>query len=102
MAGLALRLAFFVYSGGPSANDGLVMSAMLQLLTGHKVQNFAPGDVVLEQGGAGGRLLVLIQGEVEILRDNVRVAKASASPNWFQKEESGRTSSRHQVFELEC
>ena len=54
------------------------MSAMLQLVAGHKVQDFAPGNVVLEQGGVSGRLLVLIQGEVEILRDNVRVAKASA------------------------
>ena len=54
------------------------MSAMLQLIAGHKVQDFAPGDIVMEQGGASGRLLVLIHGEVEILRDNVRVAKASA------------------------
>jgi CRP-like cAMP-binding protein len=53
------------------------MSAMLQLIAGHKVQDFAPGDIVMEQGGASGRLLVLIHGEVEILRDNVRVAKAS-------------------------
>jgi CRP/FNR family transcriptional regulator, cyclic AMP receptor protein len=51
---------------------------MLQLIAGHKVQNFAPGDVVLEQGGPSGHLMVLIHGEVEILRDNVRVAKSSA------------------------
>ena len=50
---------------------------MLQLIAGHKVQDFAPGDIVMEQGVASGRLLVLIHGEVEILRDNVRVAKAS-------------------------
>lgn len=49
---------------------------MLQLIAGHKVQCFAPGDIILEQGGASGRLLVLIQGEVEILRDHVRVARA--------------------------
>ena len=55
-----------------------IMSAMLQMIAGHKVQDFAPGDVVLEQGGASGRLMVLIHGEVEILRDDVRVAKASA------------------------
>jgi CRP/FNR family cyclic AMP-dependent transcriptional regulator len=60
-----------------SANDGLVVSAMLQLIAGHKVQDFAPGEIVLEQGGISGHLLVLIQGEVEILRDDVRVAKAS-------------------------
>ena len=53
------------------------MSAILQLLAGHKVQDFAPGDVVMEQGSASGRLLVLLKGEVEVLRDDVRVAKAS-------------------------
>jgi len=53
------------------------MSAMLQLIAGHKVKDFAPGDVVMEQGSASGSLLVLIKGEVEILRDNIRVAKAS-------------------------
>ena len=51
---------------------------MLQLIAGHKVQDFAPGDIILEQGSISGRLLVLIQGEIEILRDDVRVATASA------------------------
>jgi CRP/FNR family cyclic AMP-dependent transcriptional regulator len=55
----------------------IIMSAMLQLIAGHRVQDFAPGEIVLEQGAASGRLLVLIQGEIEILRDNVRVARAS-------------------------
>jgi CRP/FNR family transcriptional regulator, cyclic AMP receptor protein len=68
---------FYVYYGGFTANDGLAVSAMLQLIAGHKVQNFAPGDVVLEQGGVSGHLLVLIEGEIEVLRDNVRVARAS-------------------------
>jgi CRP/FNR family transcriptional regulator, cyclic AMP receptor protein len=53
------------------------VSAILQLVAGHKVQDFEPGDVVMEQGSASGRLLVLLKGEVEILRDNVRVGKAS-------------------------
>jgi CRP-like cAMP-binding protein len=70
--------AFYVYSAASAADDVPVVSAMLQLIAGHKVQDFAPGDVVLEQGGVSGHLLVLIQGEVEILRDDVRVAKASA------------------------
>ena len=52
------------------------MSAILQLIAGHKVENFEPGGIVIEQGTASGPLLVLIQGEVEVLRDNVRVAKA--------------------------
>jgi len=50
---------------------------MLQLIAGHKVQDFAPGDMVMEQGGTSGRLLVLIHGEVEILRDDVRLARSS-------------------------
>jgi|ERR1017187_22796 CRP-like cAMP-binding protein len=75
---MAFPPAFCIYSCGSSANDGLVVSAMLQLIAGHKVQDFAPGDVVMEQESASGSLLVLIKGEVEILRDNVRVARASA------------------------
>jgi CRP-like cAMP-binding protein len=69
---------FCIYSAASLANDVPVVSAMLQLIAGHKVQDFAPGDVVLEQGGVSGHLLVLIKGEVEILRDDVRVSKASA------------------------
>jgi len=53
------------------------MSAILELIAGHKVENFDVGGVVLEQGTTRGLLLVLIQGEVEVLRDNVRVAKTS-------------------------
>lgn len=56
---------------------------MLQLIAGHKVQDFEPGDIVMEQDGARGCLLVLIRGEVEILRDNVRVAKSSEPGSVF-------------------
>jgi CRP/FNR family cyclic AMP-dependent transcriptional regulator len=56
---------------------------MLQLIAGHKVQDFAPGDMVMEQGGTSGHLLVLIRGEVEVLRDNVRVAKSSEPGSVF-------------------
>ena len=59
------------------------MSAILQLVAGHKVVNFEAGDVVIEQGAASGPMLVLIQGEVEVLRDNVRVAKACEPGNIF-------------------
>lgn len=53
------------------------MSAILKLVADHKVQNFEPGAIVIEQGQAGEQLFVLIAGEVEVLRDQVRVAKAS-------------------------
>jgi CRP/FNR family transcriptional regulator, cyclic AMP receptor protein len=53
------------------------MSAFLKLIAGHKIENFDAGGVVIEQGTIGGRLYVLIQGEIEVLRDKVRVAKIS-------------------------
>jgi len=55
------------------------MSAILKLVAGYKVTNVDVGEVIMEQGTPQGRLLVLLQGEVEVLRDNVRVAK-SAEP----------------------
>ncbi len=53
------------------------MAEMLELLGGCKTQNFALGEIVMEQGSPTGALLILIEGEVEILRDDVRVAKAA-------------------------
>jgi CRP-like cAMP-binding protein len=45
-------------------DDVRLMIPMLELVAGHKTQSFVPGDVVMEQGGASGRLMVLIEGEV--------------------------------------
>ena len=52
------------------------MSPMLDLVTGHLIRVFAAGAVVIEQGELFVEMLVLNSGEVEILRDGVRVAKA--------------------------
>jgi len=52
------------------------MSALLPLIAGQPAQKFEAGAVVLQQGGASDHLLVLIEGEVEVLRDDIRVAKA--------------------------
>jgi len=59
------------------------MSDILHLVAGHKVENFEAGSTVFEQGAPSGPLWVLVQGEVEVLRDNVRVAKASEPGNVF-------------------
>ena len=59
------------------------MSAILQLVAGHQVKHFEAGGLVIEQGSATGPLWVLLQGEVEVLRDNVRVARASEPGNIF-------------------
>jgi len=53
------------------------MNALLDLVRGLPVRRFAPGDVVLEQGHQTGVMLVLIEGDVEVLRDDVCVATAS-------------------------
>jgi CRP/FNR family transcriptional regulator, cyclic AMP receptor protein len=54
-----------------------IMSAILKLIAGHRIENFDAGGVVIEQGATGGPMFVIIQGEIEVLRDNVRVAKIS-------------------------
>src|SRR3982750_1806107 len=53
------------------------MATILELIAKHKVESFEVGGIVMEQGTGTGPLFVLIQGEVEVLRDNVQVAKVS-------------------------
>ncbi|MES2661043.1 MAG: cyclic nucleotide-binding domain-containing protein [Verrucomicrobiota bacterium] len=53
------------------------MSPLLEFVDSHASREFAEGDVVIEQGEWTGELLVLVSGRVEILRDDVRLAKAS-------------------------
>ncbi len=59
------------------------MSGILDLVRHHAVRHFAAGDVVLEQGRQSGLLLVLLQGQVEVLRDEIRVARASQPGELF-------------------
>lgn len=53
------------------------MSPFLDHVAGHASRQFAAGGLVIEQGQETGELLVLVSGSVEILRDDVRVAKAA-------------------------
>ncbi len=53
------------------------MSAILKLIAGYKTKNFEAGSIVIHQGTVGGPMFVIIRGEVEVLRDHVRVAKIS-------------------------
>ena len=53
------------------------MANILELIAGHPTRSFAPGDTIMEQDAPSGPLLVLVEGEVEILRDKVRVGKIS-------------------------
>jgi CRP-like cAMP-binding protein len=53
------------------------MSPFLNHVAGHESRHFAAGGVVIEQGEQSGELLVLVSGSVEILRDEVRLAKTA-------------------------
>jgi CRP/FNR family transcriptional regulator, cyclic AMP receptor protein len=53
------------------------MANILELIAGHPTRSFAPGDIIMEQDAPSGPLMVLVEGEVEILRDKVRVGKIS-------------------------
>ena len=53
------------------------MSEFLDLVRGMDARSFAPGEAIMEQDSPAGPLLVLLEGEVEILRDEIRVAKTA-------------------------
>ncbi len=53
------------------------MSAILAALRDHPVRHFDAGETILAQGDRTGLLYILIEGAVEVVKDNVTVAKAA-------------------------
>jgi len=53
------------------------VSEFLNLVAGCKTRDYAPGEVVMQQDLPAGPLLVLVEGEVEVLRDDLRVSKVA-------------------------
>jgi CRP/FNR family transcriptional regulator, cyclic AMP receptor protein len=53
------------------------MSAILESLHSHEVQRFDAGQFVIRQGETTEILYFLIEGAVEVLKDDVRVATAA-------------------------
>lgn len=53
------------------------MSAMLDLVRDHEKRTFEVGETIIEQDGRTGVMLVLLDGEVEVLRDGVRVSTSA-------------------------
>ena len=68
---------FGIYATQCGRYGFLPMSPFLDHVSDHESRNFAAGEAVIDQGELTGELLVLVSGSVEILRDNVRVAKTS-------------------------
>src|SRR5262245_6962406 len=53
------------------------MADFLELVRGCNTRTYGPAEIVMEQDSPTGPLLVLIEGEVEILRDGVRIARTA-------------------------
>ncbi len=53
------------------------MPEILDLLHDFEERRFAAGEVILEEGGKGGRLLFLTEGTVEVVKDGAQIATTS-------------------------
>lgn len=53
------------------------MDAVLALCEGLPKQSFAPGMVLIEEGPSSGKLFILVDGDIEILKGDIRVAIVS-------------------------
>ena len=53
------------------------MTSLLELIHSDDVRSFYAGEVIIEQGGRTNLLWFLVEGVVEVLKDDVRVATAS-------------------------
>ncbi len=50
------------------------MADILEYCRGREARTFKPGSIMIEEGGTEGRLFVLIDGQVEVLRKETQVS----------------------------
>jgi CRP-like cAMP-binding protein len=50
------------------------MSDILDFCAGRQARDFEPGQVLIQEGGQDGKLFVLIEGQVEVLRHETQVS----------------------------
>ena len=50
------------------------MSDILDFCKGRQARDFDPGEVLIQEGGQDGKLFVLIEGQVEVLRHETQVS----------------------------
>ncbi|MHB1103996.1 MAG: Crp/Fnr family transcriptional regulator [Devosia sp.] len=50
------------------------MADILDYCKGREARSFKPGSVLIEEGGRDGKLFVLIEGQVEVLRKETQVS----------------------------
>jgi CRP-like cAMP-binding protein len=53
------------------------MRSILDHCTSEEPRGFAPGTVLISEGSASGRLFVLVEGRIEVLRGDTQVAVVS-------------------------
>lgn len=53
------------------------MGKILELVSAYPQREFAEGAIIIQQGEVEPTIFVLLQGEVEVVRDEVRLAKSS-------------------------
>ena len=53
------------------------MASILELIHSHDLRSFGAGEVIIEQGGKTNLLWFLVEGAVEVVKDDMRVATAS-------------------------
>src|SRR5262245_29693848 len=59
------------------SSTSAAMSKILELVRDREVSRFEPGQIVMEKGNQTDRLYVLIDGTVEVVKDEVRVSTIS-------------------------
>lgn len=52
---------------------GLPMMDILDFFKGQKTVTYQPGDTIIPEGGHLGRLFVLIEGEIDVIREDTQV-----------------------------
>jgi CRP/FNR family transcriptional regulator, cyclic AMP receptor protein len=50
------------------------MADILDYCAGREARSFKPGSILIEEGGRDGKLFVLIEGQVEVLRKETQVS----------------------------
>jgi CRP/FNR family transcriptional regulator, cyclic AMP receptor protein len=50
------------------------MADILDYCQGREAKSFKPGDMLIKEGGQDGRLYVLIEGQVEVMRKDTQVS----------------------------
>jgi CRP/FNR family transcriptional regulator, cyclic AMP receptor protein len=61
----------------PLTFASFAMSAILEALRGQPVRSMTEGETILSQGGTDRVLFVLVEGAVEVIKDDVEVARCS-------------------------